>query len=97
MAHQDPTSPDENHLIAERRAKLEEVLAGVSPPLLLTPVTRDREVAADWFERFEGAGFDGVIVGHRQRVVAGRRSGRISRPTGCPRPKARRCRPVHRH
>jgi ATP-dependent DNA ligase len=28
----------------------------------VTPATRDREVAADWFRRFEGAGLDGVIA-----------------------------------
>jgi bifunctional non-homologous end joining protein LigD len=31
-------------------------------PLHLTPVTRDERVARDWFERFEGAGLDGVIA-----------------------------------
>ncbi len=47
---------------AERRARLEEALFDVGPPLYLTPVTRDRQVAVDWFERFEGAGLDGVIA-----------------------------------
>ena len=28
----------------------------------LTPVTTDRATAADWFERFEGAGLDGVMA-----------------------------------
>jgi ATP-dependent DNA ligase len=46
----------------ERRALLEELLAEARPPLHLTPATRDRAVAADWFERFEGAGLDGVIA-----------------------------------
>ena len=32
------------------------------PPLHLTPATADRDVAADWFRRFEGAGLDGVIA-----------------------------------
>lgn len=45
-----------------RRALLEEALAGATPPIHLTPVTRDRAVAQDWFQRFEGAGFDGVIA-----------------------------------
>lgn len=48
--------------MAERRRRLEEVLAEARPPLHLTPATRDREVAADWFRRFEGAGLDGVIA-----------------------------------
>jgi len=30
--------------------------------LHLTPVTRDRAVAEDWFSRFEGAGLDGVMA-----------------------------------
>ena len=46
----------------ERRALLEEVFAGLDPPLYLTPVTRDRRTAAKWFERFEGAGLDGIIA-----------------------------------
>ncbi len=32
------------------------------PPIHLTPATRDRATAADWFERFEGAGLDGVVA-----------------------------------
>jgi len=45
-----------------RRALLEQLFARVDPPLYLTPVTRDRSTAAQWLERFEGAGLDGVIV-----------------------------------
>jgi ATP-dependent DNA ligase len=30
--------------------------------LHLTPATRDRKVASDWFRRFEGAGLDGVVA-----------------------------------
>jgi len=48
--------------LRERRAKLEEVLAGVEPPIHLTPMTTDRDLARDWFVRFEGAGLDGVIA-----------------------------------
>lgn len=47
---------------SDRRAALEEVLADVKAPLHLTPATRDRAVAADWFSRFEGAGLDGVMA-----------------------------------
>ena len=47
---------------SERRAGLERVLQGVAPPVYLTPVTRDRQVAAEWLQRFEGAGLDGVIA-----------------------------------
>ena len=47
---------------AERRARLEELLAEVEPPVWLTPVTRDRATAARWLDTFEGAGLDGVIA-----------------------------------
>jgi len=46
----------------ERRARLEQVLAGVEPPVHMTPATRDRATAADWFDLFEGAGLDGVVA-----------------------------------
>jgi ATP-dependent DNA ligase len=45
-----------------RRRSLELLLARAEPPLHLTPATRDRTVAADWFRRFEGAGLDGVMA-----------------------------------
>ncbi|HEX5825813.1 MAG TPA: ATP-dependent DNA ligase [Candidatus Limnocylindrales bacterium] len=47
---------------AERRERLEAAFANVQPPVHLTPATRDRALAADWFDRFEGAGLDGVIA-----------------------------------
>ncbi len=53
---------------AERRATLESVLARAAPPLHLTPATRDRAVAGDWFRRFEGAGLDGVMAKHASGV-----------------------------
>ncbi len=46
----------------ERRARLEAAFANVAPPIHLTPATRDRDLAAAWFDRFEGAGLDGVIA-----------------------------------
>jgi ATP-dependent DNA ligase len=46
----------------ERRRRLEGVLGGAQPPVHLTPATTDRALGADWFERFEGAGLDGVIA-----------------------------------
>jgi ATP-dependent DNA ligase len=46
----------------ERRQALQRLLGRVKPPVHLTPMTRDRAVAADWLSRFEGAGLDGVIV-----------------------------------
>jgi ATP-dependent DNA ligase len=45
-----------------RRAHLESLLGDAESPLHLTPATRDRGLAADWFRRFEGAGLDGVIA-----------------------------------
>jgi ATP-dependent DNA ligase len=46
----------------ERRARLESVLGGATPPLYVTPATTDRALATEWFERFEGAGFDGLVA-----------------------------------
>jgi ATP-dependent DNA ligase len=46
----------------ERRARLEQVLGAARAPVHLTPATRDRSTADDWFDRFEGAGLDGVIA-----------------------------------
>jgi ATP-dependent DNA ligase len=46
----------------ERRAQLEVLLRKVAPPLYLTPMTRDRQTATEWLQRFEGAGLDGVIA-----------------------------------
>ena len=48
--------------LAARRARLERALAGTHAPVHLTPATRERDVAEDWFRRFEGAGLDGVIA-----------------------------------
>jgi ATP-dependent DNA ligase len=48
--------------LASRRAKLEQALCDAASPLHLSPVTRDRDVALDWFRRFEGAGLDGVMA-----------------------------------
>jgi ATP-dependent DNA ligase len=47
---------------ASRRERLERLFTNVRPPLHLTPLTRDRAVAADWLNQFEGAGLDGVIA-----------------------------------
>ncbi len=45
-----------------RRERLEALLQRAQPPLYLTPSTTDRDVASDWFKRFEGAGLDGVMA-----------------------------------
>jgi ATP-dependent DNA ligase len=47
---------------SERRTQLEALLANAKPPIHLTPMTRDRAVALQWLERFEGAGLDGVVA-----------------------------------
>ena len=50
----------------ERRARLEAVMqlpaAVRAPSVHVTSATRDAAVAADWFDRFEGAGLDGVVA-----------------------------------
>lgn len=46
----------------ERRRQLEAVLAGAEAPLHLTPATTDHDLAAEWFQVFEGAGLDGLIA-----------------------------------
>jgi ATP-dependent DNA ligase len=48
--------------LADRRKLLESALAGVQPPVHVTPATTDPAVAEDWFDRFEGAGLDGVVA-----------------------------------
>ena len=49
-------------ILALRRERLEAVLASAVPPVHLSPATRDRALAEDWFRRFEGAGLDGVMA-----------------------------------
>jgi ATP-dependent DNA ligase len=46
----------------KRRATLESILSRATPPIHLTPATSDRDLAGDWFRRFEGAGLDGVMA-----------------------------------
>jgi len=45
-----------------RRSALEQALGDAEPPVYLTPATPDPAVARDWFDRFEGAGLDGVVA-----------------------------------
>jgi ATP-dependent DNA ligase len=47
---------------AERRAALEHALAKSRPPVHITPATRDRDLAVQWFSQFEGAGLDGIVA-----------------------------------
>jgi ATP-dependent DNA ligase len=48
--------------LVERRARLEAALTGIPAPAYITPATLDADVARDWFQRFEGAGLDGVVA-----------------------------------
>jgi len=45
-----------------RRERLEALLSSAKPPVHITPATREKKVAEDWFRRFEGAGLDGVMA-----------------------------------
>jgi ATP-dependent DNA ligase len=55
---------------AERRVRLEQLLAEVAPPLALTPATADAGAAEGWPERFEG-----VVAKHRKlRYEPGKRA-----------------------
>ncbi|MEV8456091.1 ATP-dependent DNA ligase [Streptomyces sp. NPDC052095] len=47
---------------ADRRAVLVAALSGAAPPVHLAPATTDRDLARAWFERYEGAGLDGVVA-----------------------------------
>ncbi|WP_262850615.1 ATP-dependent DNA ligase [Sphaerisporangium corydalis] len=46
----------------ERRARLVDALSAAGDRVRLTPVTDSDERAGEWFEMFEGAGLDGIIV-----------------------------------
>jgi ATP-dependent DNA ligase len=56
----------------ERRARLEKALGKLKDqdPIHLTQVTTDADVARDWFERFEGAGLDGVVAKPLEQAYA---------------------------
>src|SRR5215469_16948680 len=41
--------------LEDRRPRMIRALGTAKPPIHLTPATRDRALAADWFRRFEGA------------------------------------------
>jgi ATP-dependent DNA ligase len=49
----------------DRREKLVKLGRKFTPPLHITPATPDRDLATDWFNRFEGAGLDGVVAKSR--------------------------------
>lgn len=47
---------------SERRALMDEHLVGLNGPIYLTRTTLDPVEAEAWFEKYEGAGLDGVIA-----------------------------------
>jgi ATP-dependent DNA ligase len=57
---------DDDSLLAapfvQRRAVLERALGQARPPVHLTPLTTDPQVAERWFVALEGAGLDGVVA-----------------------------------
>jgi ATP-dependent DNA ligase len=54
----------------KRRAQLERMLRKTREPIRVTAVTDDVVVAADWLQRFEGAGLDGVVAKPRNLPYA---------------------------
>jgi ATP-dependent DNA ligase len=64
-----------NVAFGERRRRLEATLKDAGEPVFVTPCTDDPKLAQDWFERFEGAGLDGVIAKRTdQPYLPGRRA-----------------------
>lgn len=59
----------------DRRALLQELALSWSPPLNLSPVTRDVAEAAQWFEALTASGIEGLVVkGGAQPYVGGDRT-----------------------
>ncbi|UED87701.1 ATP-dependent DNA ligase [Streptomyces profundus] len=50
--------------LSERREALRAALADAGSPLFLAPATTELAVAQDWYQRYEGAGLDGVVAKH---------------------------------
>jgi ATP-dependent DNA ligase len=48
--------------LGRRRSLLVERLATAAPPVHLSPASEAAHTARDWFQRFEGAGLDGVMA-----------------------------------
>ncbi len=46
----------------ERRGALDRAISAKAKSVHVTPMTRDLETAKEWFERFEGAGLDGIVA-----------------------------------
>ena len=52
----------------DRRSVLETIAGAFEAPVHLAPSTLDRDLAREWYERFEGAGLDGLIAKPRGGV-----------------------------
>lgn len=50
---------------AERRQRLEDLFSALENPWHLTPSTTDEDIAKRWFDEYESAGCDGIIVKDR--------------------------------
>jgi ATP-dependent DNA ligase len=50
---------------AVRRARLAELLEEATPPIALSPITEDSELASAWLDRSGTDGIDGVVAKHR--------------------------------
>lgn len=58
----------------ERRALLEELARVWSPPLSVSPLTRDRELAQQWFQELGEAGLEGLVCkAESQAYLGGKR------------------------
>ena len=56
---------DESYMarpFSDRRATLEDALVGSKAPVHVTAATTDKVIAEEWFDQFEGAGLDGIVV-----------------------------------
>ena len=56
------TTTSRGEPFAARRARSRARWRDAAPPIHVTPITGDEALAREWFERFEGAGLDGVIA-----------------------------------
>ncbi len=48
--------------LRERRVRLEDLAAHLEPPLHLSPLTDDLDVATDWMAGYRAAGMEGLVI-----------------------------------
>src|SRR5699024_11506420 len=76
----------------QRRRGLEELFSAVAPGAVhLTEVTGDDALARDWFDRFEGAGLDGVVAKCRESTYQPAKRGMTKRKHARPARAGQRC------